>query len=65
MKKRVIILCTILLGFFTLLTAQEQVYLFSYFTNNGRDGLHLAYSRDGLKWNTLNDGKPFLAPAVG
>lgn len=65
MKKRVLILCTMLLGFFTLLTAQEQVYLFSYFTNNGRDGLHLAYSRDGLKWNTLNDGKSFLTPTIG
>ena len=27
-------------------------YLFSYFKGNGEDGLHLAYSNDGLKWTT-------------
>ncbi|MDR0871669.1 MAG: glycoside hydrolase family 43 protein [Planctomycetaceae bacterium] len=40
----------------------ENVYLFSYFVNNGEDGLHLAYSTDGLDWKPLNDGKSFLAP---
>jgi hypothetical protein len=45
--------------------AQEQVYLFSYFVDNGQDGLHLAYSRDGLNWKALNGGKSFVAPAVG
>ena len=44
---------------------QEQVYLFSYFTDNGRDGLHLAYSPDGLKWEALKDGKSLVAPTVG
>lgn len=38
--------------------------LFSYFTGNGEDGLHLAYSRDGLTWKTLNNGKSFLTPTV-
>ncbi len=45
--------------------AQKEVYLFSYFVDNGQDGLHLAYSTDGLKWSALNDGKSFLAPTVG
>jgi hypothetical protein len=45
--------------------AQKEVYLFSYFVDNGQDGLHLAYSVDGLKWTPLNDGKSFLAPTVG
>ncbi len=40
-------------------------YLFSYFKNNGEDGLHLAFSRDGLKWRALNDDKPYLTPTVG
>jgi len=44
---------------------QEQVYLFSYFTENGQDGLHLAYSHDGLKWEALKDGKSWVAPTVG
>lgn len=40
-------------------------YLFSYFTGNGEDGLHLAHSRDGMTWRALNDGESLLAPAVG
>jgi PelA/Pel-15E family pectate lyase len=45
--------------------AQRANYLFAYFKNNGEDGLHLAYSRDGLKWKALNEDKPYLTPAVG
>jgi beta-galactosidase len=45
--------------------AQKEVYLFSYFKGNGEDGLHLAYSHDGLKWDTLNGGKSLLKPDVG
>lgn len=44
---------------------QKQVYLFSYFTDNGQDGLHLAYSNDGLNWEALNGGKSLVAPTVG
>jgi len=40
-------------------------WVFSYFVDNGQDGLHLAYSRDGLKWTPLGGGQPFLAPTVG
>jgi beta-galactosidase len=47
------------------LAAQKDVYLFSYFTQNGQDGLHFAYSYDGLKWDSLNKGQSFLAPSVG
>lgn len=43
----------------------KEVYLFSYFIGNGEDGLHLAYSYDGLKWETLNNGRSLLAPLVG
>lgn len=43
----------------------EKYYLFSYFTGNGEDGLHLASSGDGLKWEALKGGKSFLAPEVG
>jgi beta-xylosidase len=39
--------------------------MFSYFVGNGEDGLHLATSNDGLKWEALNDNKSFLTPAVG
>ena len=42
-----------------------NAYLFSYFTGNGEDGLHLAWSRDGYKWEALNGGKSYLKPEVG
>jgi hypothetical protein len=40
-------------------------FVFSYFLDNGQDGLHLAFSRDGLTWTPLGGGQPFLAPTVG
>ncbi|MBN2273990.1 MAG: glycoside hydrolase family 43 protein [Bacteroidales bacterium] len=43
----------------------QDIYLFSYFTGNGEDGLHLAYSTDGLAWTALKEGKSFLSPSVG
>ncbi len=43
----------------------EKCYLFAYFLNNGEDGLHLAWSADGLKWQVLNEGKSYLKPTVG
>lgn len=46
-------------------SCRNDVFLFSYFTDNGQDGLHLAYSEDGLNWHALNDGKSFLTPEVG
>ncbi len=45
-------------------TAQD-VYMFSYFTGNGEDGLHFAYSHDGFAWQTLDEGRSFLTPLIG
>ena len=39
-------------------------YLFSSFRGDG-DGLHLAWSSDGLKWTALADDRIFLQPTVG
>ena len=41
-----------------------NVYMFSYFKDNGQDGLHLAYSIDGYKWTALKHDSSFLTPAV-
>ena len=41
---------------------QDSVFIFSYFNNNGKDGLHLAYSADGLSWAALNNDRSFLKP---
>src|SRR4051812_44028150 len=46
-------------------TSARADFLFTYFTKNGEDGLHLAASVDGYKWDKLNDGKSYLAPKVG
>ncbi len=43
----------------------EESLLFTYFKGNGEDGLHLAYSVDGLVWHPLNGGKSLLQPVVG
>ena len=64
MKKFFISLLASICSFWTL-QAQETAYLFSYFINDSRDGLHLAYSRDGLKWTALNNGNSYLAPTGG
>ena len=45
--------------------APAASYVFSYFINNGEDGLHFLSSQDGRKWDALNGGRSFLYPAVG
>lgn len=40
------------------------VYAFSYFKNNGENGLHLAYSYDGYTWTALKNDSSFLKPTV-
>ncbi len=42
----------------------QNAYLFSYFKNNGRDGLHLAYSYDGLNFTALKNDSSFLKPEL-
>ncbi len=41
-----------------------DAYLFAYFRGE-KDGLHLAYSRDGFKWEALNGNRSLLPPVVG
>ena len=42
----------------------DSVFMFSYFKNNGKDGLHLAYSNDGYKWTALKNDQSFLTPVL-
>lgn len=46
-------------------THEPDAYLFSYFKGNGENGLHLAYSHDGLTWIALRRDQSFLTPQVG
>ena len=45
MKKQLLLLF-LCLPFYVF--AQKDVYLFAYFVQNGQDGLHFAYSYDGV-----------------
>ncbi len=47
------------------LAAADPAYLFTYFTKNGEDGLHLAWSDDGYHWQKLNHGASCLTPVIG
>ena len=52
----------------TVLAAEGgSFYLFSFFREpNGQDGLHLAWSTNGLRWTELKaPGKSFLEPTIG
>lgn len=62
MKKRLTIMLLAVLA--VLGTEARDAYLFSYFVGQS-DGLHLAYSYDGLTWTALNDGRPMMTPTVG
>jgi hypothetical protein len=54
------------LAIFLLFSCKQEktVYIFSYFNNNGEDGLHLAYSADGYHWEALNNDMSFLKPEL-
>jgi len=53
-----------LLCFGKTFAQNNSVYMFSYFNNNGKDGLHLAYSNDGYHWTALNHDSAVLKPMV-
>jgi len=58
----IILLSSLLLPAFS--QSHDSVYMFCYFNNNGKDGLHLAYSNDGYKWMALNGDSSILKPTV-
>ena len=64
MKRIFNTLCLLLLTTAYALAQQNEVYVFCYFKNNGQDGLHLAWSEDGLKWKALKRDSSFLPPLV-
>ncbi|SDF48294.1 Glycosyl hydrolases family 43 [Massilia sp. PDC64] len=46
-------------------TPGQDAYVFAYFIDNGQDGLHLAGSTDGYRWEALNGGRSYVTPTVG
>ncbi|OCX51686.1 beta-galactosidase [Mucilaginibacter sp. PPCGB 2223] len=63
MKRALLTIAALLIAISTY-AQQKDVYLFCYFKNNGQDGLHLAYSEDGYKWQALKGDSSFLKPMV-
>jgi hypothetical protein len=63
--RSLVVLLSLILVSMTARAAEPVGYLFTYFVQNGQDGLHLAWSRDGYTWEALNDGASYLTPAVG
>jgi hypothetical protein len=59
------IILLVLAGLSSQAQTTADVYLFSYFKGNGEDGLHLAYSDDGYRWQSLRHDSSFLAPTAG
>lgn len=45
-------------------TANDSIYMFCYFKNNGEDGLHLASGIDGYNWKVLFSDSAILKPKV-
>ncbi len=43
----------------------DEVLLFTYFRNNGQDGVHLATSTNGVNFVALNDDKAIFTPPHG
>jgi hypothetical protein len=65
MKKIIILLVLLLSAIPCRAQVEDSAYLFSYFIDNGQDGLHLAWSEDGLLWKALNNNQSFLKPEAG
>ncbi|MFV0606945.1 MAG: glycoside hydrolase family 43 protein [Niabella sp.] len=65
MKKILVLIFTCYVALITFAQEDSKVYMFSYFIGNGEDGLHLAYSKDGFNWQTLNNNQSFLKPTAG
>jgi len=64
MKKSLLAVIAALLVQIVIAQTGDTVYLFSYFKDNGQDGLHLAYSLDGYTWLALNNDSSLLKPTV-
>ena len=45
--------------------SSDSAWIFAYFKDPAKDGLHLAYSMDGYKWTALNNDESFLKPMAG
>jgi hypothetical protein len=64
MKKSLLLLVILFRLGNAISQTHDIVYMFSYFKNNGQDGLHLAYSYDGYSFTALKHDSTFLKPII-
>lgn len=64
MMKRTVFLFLLVANGLFVKAQTDSVFIFSYFKNNGKDGLHLAYSNNGLNWIALKNDQSFLLPVL-
>ena len=62
--KQFFLLVAFMVSTLGLSAKKKDIWAFCYFKNNGQDGLHLAYSEDGLNWKALKKDSSFLRPQV-
>lgn len=62
MKKFVVVWGLLLLMVGAAAAWGEDAYVFAYFKEPGSQGIYLALSRDGYKFEPLNDGQPWVKP---
>lgn len=62
--KKCLLTTALALANFIAISQSDIVYMFSYFKDNGQDGLHLAWSHDALTWKSLKGDSSFLTPTV-
>ena len=62
---RLLLLCLFAVLSMASCKVNSEAFLFSYFTGNGEDGLHLAYSRNGETWEAIGQNRSFLKPVLG
>lgn len=62
---RFLTITVVLVLAFSIISAREPSYLFSFFKGNGEDGMYLAYSNDGITFISLNNDQPLIHPQIG
>lgn len=62
MKKGIIFLLLLLVGYNNSHAKCKDVFIFTYFRDNGVAGVYLAISKDGQHFEEINGGKPIMTP---
>lgn len=62
MRQKIFLLFLTIILSFSCLAKKKDIFLFTYFKDNGVAGVYLAISYDGMHFNTVNGGKSIMTP---